>query len=193
MGSFDPIHIGHISIVSRVINLGIVDKIFIVTSPGNPWKNTPAASFLQRNQMINLIIQNELRSEAGKVLLFHGGENDENVDIFRDQNDGKFYSYRQLQLILNKNGTVDKKYYIIGGSDVKDSIKSWKNYEWIYNNFEFLMLERGGYVKDGEDLINVSSTDIREKIFTRMCTLPFLYPSTIDYIKENKLYGYFRK
>lgn len=193
MGSFDPIHIGHISIISRVINLGIVDKIFIVTSPGNPWKNAPGASFSQRNQMINLIIQNELRSEAGKVLLFHGGENDKNVDIFRDQGDGKFYSYKQLQLILNKNGTVDKKYYIIGGSDVKDSIKSWKNYEWIYNNFEFLMLERGGYVKDGEDLINISSTDIREKIFTRMCTLPFLYPSTIDYIKENKLYGYFRE
>lgn len=192
MGSFDPIHIGHISIISRVINLGIVDKIFIVTSPGNPWKNTPGASFLQRNQMINLIIQNELRSEAGKVLLFHGGENDEDVDIFKDP-DGKSYSYRQLQLILNKNGTVDKKYYIIGGSDVKDSIKSWKNYEWIYNNFEFLMLDRGGYVKGGEDLINVSSTDIRKKIFTRMCTLPFLYPSTIDYIKENKLYGYFRE
>lgn len=55
------------------------------------------------------------------------------------------------------------------------------------------MLDRGGYVKDGEDLINISSTDIREKIFTRMCTLPFLYPSTIDYIKENKLYGYFRE
>lgn len=83
MGSFDPIHIGHISIISRVINLGIVDKIFIVTTPRNPWKNTPGTSFLQRNQMINLIIQNELRSEAGKVLLFHGGENDENVDVLR--------------------------------------------------------------------------------------------------------------
>lgn len=192
MGSFDPLHIGHVSIISRVINLETVDKIFIVTSPGNPWKKCPGASFLQRNQMIDLVIQNELKSESGKVFLFHGGEDDENIEIFKDS-DGKFYSYKQLQLILNKYGTKEKKYYIIGGSDIKDSIKNWKNYEWIYKNFDFLMLERGGYVSKGEDLINVSSTDIRNKISAGMCTIPFLYPSTIDYIKSNKLYGYFRE
>lgn len=30
LGSFDPIHIGHISIISSVLNAGFVDKVIVI-------------------------------------------------------------------------------------------------------------------------------------------------------------------
>ena len=41
LGSFDPIHIGHINIIREALNY--VDKVILVPSGHNPWKkNNPA-------------------------------------------------------------------------------------------------------------------------------------------------------
>ena len=43
MGSFDPIHIGHLNIIREVLNSGLVDRIIVVPSGHNPWKKDEPA------------------------------------------------------------------------------------------------------------------------------------------------------
>ena len=48
LGSFDPIHIGHISIISSVLNAGFVDKVIVIPAWHNPFKEHNPASFMKR-------------------------------------------------------------------------------------------------------------------------------------------------
>lgn len=38
MGSFDPIHIGHLFMASEALNKNIVDEVVFVPTFQNPWK-----------------------------------------------------------------------------------------------------------------------------------------------------------
>lgn len=192
MGSFDPIHVGHIAVITKVLNLGLVDEVFIVTTPGNPWKEEPGATFEQRNLIIGQTLNNEYQELRGKVSIVHGGDYNWNVEPFRDKEDGQFYSYIQLGLIKEKYPEND--YYIIGGTDVKESIGRWKNAEWILENFGFLPVLRAGMeecTKEDYSLppILISSTDIRNAIKAGHNPVPYIAESTWDIIKNYKLYG----
>ena len=193
MGSFDPIHAGHIAVITKVLNLGLVDEVFIVTTPGNPWKEEPGASFELRNLIICQTLGNEYQRLRSKVFIIHGGDDNWNVEPFRDKEDGQFYSYIQLGLIKEKYPEND--YYIIGGTDVKESISKWKNSAWILENFKFLPILRAGMGEGDTDEnyplppIHLSSTDIRNAIKAGYNPVPYIAESTWDIIKDYKLYG----
>lgn len=51
LGSFDPIHIGHISIVTTVLNANLVDKVIIIPAWHNPFKEHNPAPFMKRWEM----------------------------------------------------------------------------------------------------------------------------------------------
>ena len=38
LGSFDPIHIGHVHMATEALNRGLVDQVFFVPTMQNPWK-----------------------------------------------------------------------------------------------------------------------------------------------------------
>lgn len=48
LGSFDPIHIGHISIITTVLNANLVDKVIIIPAWHNPFKEHNPAPFMKR-------------------------------------------------------------------------------------------------------------------------------------------------
>lgn len=52
LGSFDPIHIGHIAIVSKVLNEGLVDKVLFLPAVQNPWKHRKVVNVDLRADMI---------------------------------------------------------------------------------------------------------------------------------------------
>lgn len=47
LGSFDPIHIGHIAIVTTVLNANLVDKVIIIPAWHNPFKEHNPAPFMK--------------------------------------------------------------------------------------------------------------------------------------------------
>ena len=50
-GSFDPFHIGHLSVVTSALNSGQVEKVWIIPAFKSPWKNH-YADFYSRYRMI---------------------------------------------------------------------------------------------------------------------------------------------
>ena len=52
MASLDPIHIGHIATVTKVLNDDLCDKVYIVPTVHNPWKDLPIGSFDERCDMV---------------------------------------------------------------------------------------------------------------------------------------------
>ena len=190
LGTFDPIHIGHIELATRVLSEGLVDKVFFVPTPGNPWKGNKPSSFEFRCYMIRDLLKKEL-TEAGlqdKFGFITGAFCEYNPVDLADPEDGKYYSYIQLARIKDELGPT-YEYYIIGGTDVAESIKGWKKSEEILKEFHLLGMDRAGYVGTTSRVsIQISSTDIREMVVQGKPTFPWLMPSTHDIIHKYRLY-----
>lgn len=190
MGTFDPIHIGHISIALKVLGDGLVDRLYFVPSPQNPWKKTRPASFEIRGLMIKELLKNELVDFKPALGLCHGAFCDYNPVDLQDE-DGNFYSYKQLEKIQIELGP-ENDFFIIGGQDVEDSISGWKNYDWIKENFQFIGLPRPGFTKEGSlpegPVLALSSTDIRNLVEKGKPIIPWVARSTAQIIKRYNLY-----
>ena len=56
LGSFNPIHMGHLHMAASVLNAGLVDDVVFVPSVQNPWKEKYSVDFRNRCFMISLAI-----------------------------------------------------------------------------------------------------------------------------------------
>lgn len=56
LGTFDPMHIGHIATISSVLYDKKCDKVFVVPTVHNPSKDMPLADFSQRCEWIERLI-----------------------------------------------------------------------------------------------------------------------------------------
>ena len=45
LGSFNPIHMGHLHMAASALNAGLVDEVVFVPSVQNPWKKKYSADF----------------------------------------------------------------------------------------------------------------------------------------------------
>lgn len=160
MGSFDPFHVGHCAVIDRVLRDNVVDNVLITISPGNPWKSWNPISLEDRRKIIELSGYTWIDSNS-----------------FPSDPDGKFYSYRQLEGILERY-RFEEKPIILGGADVNP--REWKNSEWILDNFGFYQVPR---LPD-----SISSTKIRELIKEGLSPLPYISEEAYSYILERSLY-----
>jgi nicotinate (nicotinamide) nucleotide adenylyltransferase len=110
MGSFDPIHIGHINMVREALNL--VDKVILVPSGHNPWKKDiePAPLYLRVDMISKSIIPFGDRVEVSNI-------------------EGKFEPpyYANKPLNYFRETYKDDELYIICGTDTIDKIPYWKD------------------------------------------------------------------
>lgn len=186
LGSFDPIHIGHMHIATTVLNEGECDKVLFVVAKHNPFKTKQPSPFEIRCKMVEVSIQGlEGKCEVCRL--------EENIE-------GKSYSYKVLNLLREKY--QNDELFIICGMDTFLSLPKWKNYEThIKPYFGIIVLDRDERMYD-EDVvipsdvtaitplpINVSSTYVRHRIKNGEIPLPYITKETFDIIKENNLYG----
>lgn len=171
LGSFDPIHLGHIKVLEHLIPRFL--KVYLVPAFKNPWK-------------INQTDYN-IRIKMCEAALKDYGLTDK-VDIYlgniSPDSSGGYYTYKQIEDLAGRN------YYIVGGTDIKNKIGAWKNSDWILENFNFYSIPRPGYKNETEnpDLIEISSSRIRNLIIKDKSTENLISPGVIEIINEEKLY-----
>lgn len=126
MGSFDPIHIGHVNMIREALNY--VDKIIVVPSGHNPWKkDIEPAPFTYRMQMIAYSIRNF----GDKV----------EVSGIESSFEPPYYANKPLNHFKEQYSNDDK--YIICGSDTVYKIPYWKDAVTdILPFYKILCLER---------------------------------------------------
>ena len=195
MGSFDPIHTGHVNMIR--VALKWVDKIIVVPSGHNPWKKDEPAPFKLRVDMI-----------AAAIRPF--GDRVEVSDI-EGTFEPPYYANKPLNYFRDKY--KGDELTIICGSDTADKIPLWKNaVNDILPFYSILSIEREyqGIHTSGNDWqmrwaedpngdkheyrhlfihpFPISSTYVRRMIKDNEPTYPVL-PIKVDrIIRENNLY-----
>lgn len=178
LGSFDPIHIGHIAIASKVLNEGLVDKVLFLPAVQNPWKYRKAVSVELRADMIR------------SAMYEYDFKKDQfDVEIVSKQNrDGNYYTYDQLEALKNLYSR-DIEFVILGGTDTVRDMSKWYRGEELLKNWKVVEISRPGYSDSISDMsITVSSSAIRNLLRYNKIPLPWITRGTWEIIEENRLY-----
>ena len=174
LGSFDPIHMGHLYMASSALNAGLVDEVVFVPSVQNPWKEN-STDFRNRCFMIQLAIDDMEHCSLSSI------------DY---RNTEPYYSVNTLKML--KEEYPEDDLYVIVGVDIVNDIKNWHEGQWILDNFKLITIAREGYLDAGipdiRKTLNVSSTEIRELAKEKKQIYPLVPKVISQYIKRFNLY-----
>lgn len=167
-GSFNPLHIGHLAILRRLV--ARFDGVYLVVSPQNPFKdasgNATASGRLQAAREA-VARHPEL---GGKV----------RVDDIELGMEPPHYTVRTLRALRTREPSND--FTLIIGADNLESFPHWREHDAILREFGIAVFPRKGYHRGHlkarlmrEDpsyrielidapLVTVSSTEIREAL-----------------------------
>ena len=195
LGSFDPIHVSHISVITQLLNDNVVDNILIVPVTQNPFKVAQSAPFDIRCHMIQVEID-KLNAVFHDKIAIHRGE---------EEIESPNYSYKILTKIREER--PNDELFIICGTDVIEQIDKWRNFKSdILPYFKYIEIGRSvAYTEDGvfevtvdggsimvikqpNSIYNISSTIIREMCRMGECPIPYVSPEVYSIIVNNELY-----
>lgn len=149
-GSFDPVHLGHTRIIKEAISQLALDKMLIIPTKNNPWKDKSIASEKQRIQMIKIAV-----SDIDKAVV-----DTTEIDM---SNDEKNYTIDTIKLLKEKYQD-DQLFYIVG-MDQACLFDKWKKAKKISKLVQLVAFKRAGYKMNENiekyhfQLIDVEATD----------------------------------
>jgi nicotinate-nucleotide adenylyltransferase len=184
-GSFDPVHFGHLVAAQDAIEQYQLDRLILVPAAQTPLKDLQTRTTGQdRLEMVRAAIDWDDRFEVSDFEVQRGG-----VSYTID-------SARHFRALFPD----DELYWIIGG-DQLPKLGDWKEIEALAKLVDFIFLERPGHPAkaapaipglklhrcDGH-LIEISSTELRERIVKGLSLDYFVPHSAIVYINARQLY-----
>ena len=183
-GSFDPPHVAHIAMARAALDKLPLDKVLFMPAPNPPHKNRDTMSpYESRKAMVDIAVRDEESMELSLV------------EEFRE---GPSYTHELLSFL--KSQSQSELYLIVGADSVAD-LPNWRQPRSILDLATLVVFPRTGYspyvpVEGGasvvlfeEPVIDVSSTQIREK-FRRGESTAGLVPDPVrKFILDNSLYS----
>ena len=195
-GSFDPIHYGHLIAAERAREELALDKVLFIPSNRQPQKQAKVQSSpLDRYRMTGLAIASNAGFELSDIEIRRGGAS---------------YTVDTLVALLDLySGT---QLFFITGADAILGINTWKNPAELLSLCKFVAVTRPGYnldsiwriagdfVKYPEKSIiglaipglELSSTEIRDRVRDGRSIKYMLPDDVIDFIAEQGLYRSYR-
>lgn len=182
-GSFNPVHIGHCIIASHMLQNTRLEKIWMVVSPQNPFKES--ASLLNEYHRLHLV---KLATED------EPGIKASDIEFYLPR---PSYTIDTLTYLKEKHPEHD--FSIVLGSDGLQNLHKWKNATTLVKDHLLYVYPRPGF-----DLINtpgarietvkaplleISSTHIREML-QQGKSIRYLVPDKVR--EEIELYHYYK-
>ena len=181
-GSFDPIHFGHLLMAQSAAEALKLDTVLFIPAFCSPLKskhNIPAAD--KRLAMVKAAIKGNL------VFKVYDGE-------LRRQG----ISYTIDTLIELTKANPKAKFYLLLGADSLKQFHRWKDSQGILRLVNLVILNRPGfdknypkqwpYVKVNMPAVDISSSDIRERLKLKKSIWYLTPKAVIRYINQHKLY-----
>ena len=174
-GTFDPIHLGHLHVITEVIRREVADRILLIPA-GQPRlrEHEPIASAQDRRAMCQLAIKDLSLEIAEKVEV-------NPIEILRA---GPSYS---IDTVFAVSQTYpDDQIMLIIGTDAFGKIADWHRSEELQNMVEFIVIDRPEFPGSPNldiNALNVSATAVRAGEFEKVS------PHVATYIKEHNLYA----
>lgn len=192
-GSFNPPTIAHKNIVKDILSIDLIKEV-IYLPVGDRYKKKNLINSKYRVDMLN-ILKYDLRMEGYSV------------DINTLEIDSKKRLYTLESLRLLKNIYKNELAFVMGTDNIK-KVETWYNYQSLLKEFYFIIIERQNddinkIIKENNVLRNyqnrfiilketsyknVSSTYIRDNLYTDLNITQYISPKIIKYIKNNNLY-----
>ena len=191
-GTFDPIHNGHLHIAYKALEELKLDKIIFIPSGNPPHKSEEyITNKIIRYDMVKYAIVNEHKFE---------------ISDYEVTKKGKSYTYETIEYFSKHYPNIEL--YFIAGADCLIDIHKWKNISSIMEKSQLVVFNRPGYSMDSillkkkevEEkfkrniiflnipLLDISSTEIREKIKKDEDIKNLIPEKTYEIIKKYKLY-----
>jgi len=191
-GTFDPIHIGHLILAERVRDSKELDQVIFIPTGVNPLKKDKnISSSVHRLEMLRLAIESNPYFSISTIEIERGGLS---------------YTIDTLRALRVKY--KDDDLYFIIGSDIIFQLEKWKDFKELFKLCKFILVDRPGneYKEIDEKiqeininyqlsferitlpLMDISSSDIRNRVKSKK-SIKYLVPTNVeDYIKKHKLY-----
>ena len=187
-GTFDPPHLGHTELALFTLNEKNLDKIIFVPAFHAPYPQKSAStSFDHRFTMTEIAVQKHPQFEVSGVEGERGG-NSYTIDTIR-------HFKKEYRL---SSGEI----FLIVGADSFKRFEEWKDPKALLKECSVCVLKRigvtsekfdRGYVESVElldnELIETSSSELRERIASGADLTKYLDDKVIEYIDQNRLYG----
>lgn len=182
-GSFNPVHNGHLALARQFLSALRLDEVWFVVSPQNPFKvNAALLDDVQRLELTAVALQGEPQMRFCDVE-FH---------LPRPS-----YMWNTLQTLAATY--PDNEFTLLIGGDNWTNFSRWYHADDILQNYRIAVYPRQDAPIDEKalpsgvhlvkaDLLDISSTDIRQRIWTGK-SIRHLVPSAVaTLIRQRKLY-----
>ena len=182
-GSFNPIHNGHISLARQLREKAGLDEVWLMVSPQNPLKKSSD------------LLDDNLRMEMARLAV-EGREgiiaSDYEMHLPKPS-----YTWNTLQS-LSKD-YPEREFVLLMGGDNWALFDKWYHYDDILKNYSIVVYPRRDSLRSlGEtlsaqiveaELLDISSTEIRERIKAGKGIRRMVPKAVADFIKEKGLYA----
>jgi nicotinate-nucleotide adenylyltransferase len=178
-GTFDPIHIGHLTIADHACRELALNRLLIVPAAVPPHKRDDRiADGRHRLEMVKLAAKENPKFEVSEVEL---------------NKKGVSYSVETLRIIQAKVKVLSEYYFIIG-SDLLPELYTWKDVEKLVDMCTFVVAVRPGFRKrDWKEMHLNLPEDVREKVTRNTLENPMMEVSSTDIrhrVKEGRSIHY---
>lgn len=179
-GSFDPPHVGHLLVVTDAFDALQLDRLIFVPAAVQPLKTANgAADASHRLAMVQLLV---------------GGDPRFSVDSIEIDRQGLSYTVETLAAFAERHPRAER--FFLVGTDVLASFGQWREPERVLRLATMaVMLREGragrvpaGAVRIETRRVDVSSTEIRERVRTGRAIRGFVPEAVEAYIAEHRLY-----
>ena len=184
-GTFNPIHVGHLTIANHLVEHSDLDQVWFVVTPLSPFKKK--SSLLDNQQRLEMVYRATKDYTKLRPTDIEFGLKQPNYTI-----DTLTYLFEKFP---------EHEFALIMGEDNLKSFHKWKNYELILENhniFVYPRLSNGKIdtqfnnhpkiIKVDAPIMQLSSTFIRNEIKTGKNIRPMLPQHVWEYLDEMNFY-----
>ena len=148
-GSFNPIHCGHLAIARAALEQCGLDEVWLMVSPQNPLK--------QQSDLLDDSLRFEMAQKALE------GINGVKACDYEFRLPKPSYTWNTLQQ-LSKD-FPDHRFCLLIGGDNWAHFERWRHWKDILRHYDVIVYPRDEFAGTIDlPLINVSSTDVRQKV-----------------------------
>ena len=185
-GTFNPIHNAHIKMAEFVLENFKFDKILFIPAYKPPHKDYDKSLSKHRYNMVELAISENKNFDISDIEF---------------KREGKSYTYLTIKELYSKFD-IDGKINFIIGTDAFEQIETWYETDKLKELIDFIVFVRKNEVVDFSklkekgynfsftkmDFLNISSTEIRQKIKSNEDISTLIPIKVKEYIDKNGLY-----
>jgi nicotinate-nucleotide adenylyltransferase len=172
LGSFNPFHNGHLKVVKTALKDFKMDKVVIVPTMQNPWKEEKVLDIDERIKIItgytfDINLDHAVKSRQILNLPIE-------ISNIEKELVPPYYSYATLHALKNKY--CNDEIFVLCGEDTINDIPDWMNGEAIIRDYNFIVVDRFSW--------DISSSQIRGYVKLDKDISKFVSPNVINLIKK---------